>query len=250
MMRFAVLLLASLVGVASIRAADQPQAARETPERLLTGQWQGGPCEGNWTFTANGTFEVRHYTPASNHLLGTWEVRWNALPPTLVMTCKTTDDEKHFPVGQAWEVKLLQLDGEELAYQHPGQPVMRFKRASLSAEKELAALQGTWVPLQYEADGRKVEGVLNFKQIIKGDTVTFLVNREAKAEGKVIVDVMSNPKRLDFQFTSGQTDLIIYVRAGDYVTYCGNRDGQTRPSEFATGTAKGGEYLQVWKIER
>jgi hypothetical protein len=48
----------------------------------------------------------------------------------------------------------------------------------------------------------------------------------------------------------GPTHAIIYVRAGNHVIYCGNRREESLPSEFASGTAKGGEYLIAWRIER
>jgi uncharacterized protein (TIGR03067 family) len=247
-------LLAALVFITSGLAADQPKGAPVAPERMLHGEWKGGPCMGDYNFNPDGTFELQHFSPGNNQLTGTWEVRWNALPPTLIVTCQTSDAPDRLPVGMTWEVKLVQLDDENLAYQHldqyPGGYTDRYKRVEKTQDRELAALQGTWVPLQNEEGGNKAQGEFNFKQFIKGDKVTFQVNGETKAEGKVVLDPTKNPKHLDFQFTSGQTDLIIYVRAGDYVIYCGNRDGKTRPSEFASGTAKGGDYLQVWKIER
>jgi uncharacterized protein (TIGR03067 family) len=120
--------------------------------------------------------------------------------------------------------------------------------ASGLASEELEELQGTWLPLQYEVKGQRVKA--NFKQTLKGDKITLERDGAAKAEGKVAVDANKNPKQLDFQFTSGLTDLMIYVRTGNYVICCGNRNGKTRPAEFATGTAKGGEYLVIWKIQR
>jgi uncharacterized protein (TIGR03067 family) len=254
LIRAAVLFTAALVIISSAHAADKPKEAQVGLERKLHGAWRGPACGGDWTFAADGTFDAEHFSPGGSTLSGTWEVRWDALPPTLVRTCKTSDDPDL--VGKKWESRLIELGDEALAYQDPDQypsgHVVRYTRLPrvLSAEIELAALQGTWIPLQNEEGGNKVQGELNFKQIIKGDKVTFQVNGETKAEGKVVLNPAKSPQHLDFQFTSGQTDLIIYVRAGDYITYCGNRDGKTRPSEFTSGTAKGGEYLMVWKIER
>ena len=82
--------------------------------------------------------------------------------------------------------------------------------------------------------------------------MTVQVNGETIAEGKLTLDSTANPKRLDFVFPPGQTGQkhsIIYVRVGDHIIYCGNRDRKTRPSEFSTGTANGGDYLIAWKIE-
>ncbi len=261
MVRIAFLLVAStLVFITSAETADKPKDAPVALERKLHGEWKGGLCMGELTLRADGTFERQHYTPGNNDVAGTWEVRWNSLPPTLVLTCKTSDESDRFPAGKITEVKLVQLDDAVLAYEDPeylgGQPIRYTRVAPIvranekTHEKELAALQGTWVPLQYEAGGKIVPGAMNFKQIVKGDKVTFQVDGETKAEGKVVLDPTQNPKHLNFQFTSGQTDLIVYVRAGDQIIYCGNRDGKTRPSEFVSGTATGGEYLIAWKIEK
>ena len=89
--------------------------------------WEAGrDCVGDLTLRADGTFERQHYSPGNNKLTGTWEVRWNALPPTLVLTCKTSNDPDF--VGKTWEVKLTQLDDEILAYQFPWGGMHRYKR--------------------------------------------------------------------------------------------------------------------------
>jgi uncharacterized protein (TIGR03067 family) len=256
----AAFLAASLIILNSTPAEEEPQGRQPAPqatapvplERKLYGEWQGPACGGDWTYAADGTFTAQRYSPGNNRLSGIWEVNWDALPPTLTRTCTSSDDPDL--VGKKWEVKVVQLDSEALAYQYPDQHpaghTVRYTRITSSdlAKRELEELQGTWLPLQYEEKGQRVE--TNFRQVIKGDKVILQVNGETKGEGKVVVDATKNPRHLNFQFTSGQTDLIIFVRAGDYVIYCGNRDGKTRPSEFDSGTAKGGEYLQVWKIER
>jgi uncharacterized protein (TIGR03067 family) len=117
-------------------------------------------------------------------------------------------------------------------------------------EKELAALQGTWVPLRYEEGGKLVVDDMKRRLIVNADKVTYQENGVTVLEGKVVLDSTKTPKHLDQQYTSGQTDLTIYVRAGDYIIQCGNRDGKTRPVEFLSGAEKGGQYLTVWKIER
>ena len=67
-------------------------------------------------------------------------MRWNSLPPTLVRTCKASDDSDL--IGKTWEVKLTELDDEALAYQYPDQypkgHVVRYTRvpAKKAQEKE------------------------------------------------------------------------------------------------------------------
>jgi hypothetical protein len=116
MIRTAVFLAASLVFVTSARTADKPKESPAALERRLHGTWNGPPCTGRLTLGADGTFERRNYSPGNYRLTGTWEVRWNALPPTLVLACKTSD----YPgfVGTTSEVKLVQLDDEVLALGH------------------------------------------------------------------------------------------------------------------------------------
>ncbi|MBA4017438.1 MAG: hypothetical protein C0483_09720 [Pirellula sp.] len=96
-------------------------------EKLLADDWTGGPCLGTLTFRGDGTFERQHYRPGNNALRGTWKLRWDALPPTLVMHCTKSDDPDR--VGQTSEVKLVQLDDESLAYQNPGSSPTVYKRA-------------------------------------------------------------------------------------------------------------------------
>jgi len=136
MIRVAVILVASLVFVTPARTADPPKESPVALERKLHGEWKGGPCEGDWAFAPDGTYKVKNYSPGGNKLAGTWEVRWDALPPTLVLTCKTSDDPVHVKVGEKTEVKLIQLDDEALAYQYlsqyrqPGGHTDRFKRVT------------------------------------------------------------------------------------------------------------------------
>ncbi len=126
MIRMALLLAASLVPLTSAHTTEKQKEGAAALERKLHGQWKGGACLGDWTFRADGTFELRHYTPGNNKLTGTWEVRWNALPPTLMTTCKASDHSDY--VGKTWEVKLIQLDDEALALQHQGGATTRYER--------------------------------------------------------------------------------------------------------------------------
>jgi uncharacterized protein (TIGR03067 family) len=118
-----------------------------------------------------------------------------------------------------------------------------------AVKNELAALQGSWKLMTYEEDGKEVKDVGN-PYTIEKDKLTVKRDGEVTAEGPLELDPTRSPKHLDFQRTGGQTEMTIYVRVGDYLILCGRRDGKTRPSEFATGTANGGEYLIVLKREK
>jgi hypothetical protein len=95
-------------------------------EKKLHGPWRGPACGGDYTFNADGTFELKHFTPGNNTLTGTWSIRWDALPPTLILTCKTSDfktkdagrDEYEY-LGTTREAKLVELNEESVAYRIP-----------------------------------------------------------------------------------------------------------------------------------
>jgi hypothetical protein len=95
-------------------------------EQKLFRSWKGPDCGGDFTFNPDGTFEVRHYTPGNNTFTGAWALRWEALPPTLLLTFKTSDIKKRNPaapehpyVGKTLRAKLLELDNDTLAFRVP-----------------------------------------------------------------------------------------------------------------------------------
>ena len=122
MLRTAMVLVTSLVVITSGQTADKPQEGPVGLERKLHGRWKGPACGGDWTFASDATFSVNHYSPGNNELTGSWEVRWNALPPTLVLTVKSSNAPERIKVGESWEVKLVQLNDEALAYEWPENP--------------------------------------------------------------------------------------------------------------------------------
>lgn len=103
---------------------DQGSSAIESK---LLGDWKGGACQGDWTFRANGTFELDHYSPANLHLSGTWKMRWDALPPTLIATFSSGGDSQL--VGKKWDLKVTRLDQEILEFQIPGSELSRCERS-------------------------------------------------------------------------------------------------------------------------
>jgi hypothetical protein len=95
-------------------------------ERKLHGKWTGPACGGNLTLRANGSYEWTHYGPANQSLSGTWVLRWDALPPTLIMTCKEADYVGS--IGTVKEFKLIQLDNDTFTYRHEPNDPMQYKR--------------------------------------------------------------------------------------------------------------------------
>ena len=109
-----------------------------------------------------------------------------------------------------------------------------------AAQKELAALQGTWRVVTHEENGQEYSYGDNFQlYVIEKNKFTVRKREGVLAEGTIAMDVTKSPKQLDFRLTTGQTDVIIYIRTGDYWIQCGNRDGKTRPAEFAARSRPG-----------
>jgi hypothetical protein len=96
--------------------ADTAENALTRLETKLHGEWRGGPCMGDWAFAGDGSFVLKNFSPGGNTFAGAWTLPWEGLPPTLVLTFKSSDAPQHFKVGQTWEVKLVQLDDEAFAY--------------------------------------------------------------------------------------------------------------------------------------
>lgn len=126
MTRAAILLGASLLVFTPADAAIKPKESVGTLERTLCGQWTGGACQGTWTFQADGTFELKHYSPGNDTLKGTWGVRWTAVPPTMGVTISASSRADH--VDTKWELKIIQLDMEALIYECAGGSRIRFER--------------------------------------------------------------------------------------------------------------------------
>jgi hypothetical protein len=105
----------SLYVCLSLAAAPAPETASiDALVKKLHGQWRGGPCQGDFTFNADGTFELKHYTPAGHALSGKWSVRFDALPATLVLKCEKSEVEEY--VGKTMERKLTALSDGKFEY--------------------------------------------------------------------------------------------------------------------------------------
>ena len=106
-----------LVGLPHVALAEPPGKELAALERKMLGTWKGQTtCDGRLVFRADGTYELAEYGPASDDSKGTWKVRWDSLPATLVLTCKTSEipDE----IGKTNEVKLIILDDKSLAIEY------------------------------------------------------------------------------------------------------------------------------------
>jgi len=112
-----------LIGLAQVVWADPPKKERGKDlaalEQKMLGVWQGGGCDGRLVLRADGTYELTDYGPAGQKFAGTFRVRWDALPPTLVLTCKTSRVQEL--VGKTTEVRLVKLDDKNLVVEYVNQ---------------------------------------------------------------------------------------------------------------------------------
>jgi hypothetical protein len=124
------LLLATTFGLFAVMpvwAEDERGEALTALEGKLHGVWKGqGPCDGQLALRSDGMYERRHHGPGGNNSTGAWKVRWDALPPTLVLTCKTSDDSAY--TGKTLDVKILQLDNATLIFQYQNATPNRYVR--------------------------------------------------------------------------------------------------------------------------
>lgn len=138
MIRIMAVLAVAFVFVTSAQTAEPGKEGPEKLEQKFHGRWKGPACGGDWIFAEDGTYEVEHYSPGNNRASGTWQIQWNALPPTLVLTCKTSDAPGRIKIGGKSEFRVIQLDDESLVYQHsdqyPDGHKVRFERMKKQSE--------------------------------------------------------------------------------------------------------------------
>ena len=100
---------------------------RAALERKMLGTWKGQTgCAGSFLFRADGTYELTGYGPAPYESAGTWNVRGDTLPATLVLTCTTS--EVLDDVGVTREVMLIRLGDGSLAVKHANEMVELYAR--------------------------------------------------------------------------------------------------------------------------
>jgi hypothetical protein len=146
-----------LLAAGCVLLAAMPACAESRPvsplaglERKLLGDWIGlGPCDGRLHIKANGTYERRQFGPGGNTCSGAWNLSWDALPPTLTLSCTAADDPAY--VGKTLKPKVVQLDEDNLALESPKRTIARFnhdqKQPKQAAGKQAASREtviGNW----------------------------------------------------------------------------------------------------------
>jgi uncharacterized protein (TIGR03067 family) len=124
------------------------------------------------------------------------------------------------------------------------------------AKDDLDNLQGTWVLVAGERDGKKFteEEVKKTKLFIKGDTFRIPESSVATSEdGTIKIDPSEKSKEMNATTGSGpdmgKTWQGIYELAADTYKVCFAPPGKDRPTEFSS-KAGSGHLLQVWRRER
>lgn len=126
-----------------------------------------------------------------------------------------------------------------------------------AAKKDLDKLQGTWILVSAERDGKKLpqEEVKKTKITFKDDTFVFpdASGIGTSQRGIIKVDPSKTPKWMDSKATNdaakGELSLGIYEIEGDDYKVCFAPPGKERPKEFSSKPGSG-HIFQVWKREK
>lgn len=120
--------VASMSAALPVFVEDKPADSPSSLKEKIHGAWKGyGPCDGDLTLNANGTYARKWVGPGGDSDSGTWSLKWDALPPTLTFECEKADSEEL--EGRSIPGKLVRLDddGMEILYDGSSQPIV-FRR--------------------------------------------------------------------------------------------------------------------------
>jgi uncharacterized protein (TIGR03067 family) len=126
-----------------------------------------------------------------------------------------------------------------------------------TAKKDLEKLQGTWVLMVAQRDGKKLsdEEAKKTKIRFDGDKFEFpdASGIGTSQKGVIKVDPSKTPKWMDSKATNdaakGELSMGIYEITGDDYKVCFAPPGKDRPKEFSSKPGSG-HILQIWKREK
>lgn len=120
-----VLLIGWVHSVGAEPPAKGPGKEVAALEKKLLGDWEGYEgCSGDYVFRADGTYKLTGFGPGGDASAGTWKVRWDALPPTLVLTCKESAFDED--IGKDTKLKLLELNDAILTLEYEHKTVLHY----------------------------------------------------------------------------------------------------------------------------
>jgi len=122
------------------------------------------------------------------------------------------------------------------------------------APKDLKKVEGTWVLVSGEDDGKKLSGesLKNARLTFEGDKHTVKVG-DTTFTGTHKLDSTKKPKTIDISDTDGpfkgKTVLGIYELDGNEFRLCYAPPGKDRPKDFSAKAGTGNRF-HVWKREK
>lgn len=116
-----------------------------------------------------------------------------------------------------------------------------------AAKKDVQKLQGTWVMLSYEDDGKLDPQFKDAHQMFDGDKYEVKAGEKTLRKGSFVLDPTQKPAAIDLLPAigpyKGKRLLGIYVLDGDNLKTCFGDPGKERPKKFES--AAGTDQSQV-----
>jgi uncharacterized protein (TIGR03067 family) len=110
-------------------------------------------------------------------------------------------------------------------------------------KKEKDALQGKWLILSVERDGKSVDTWTDGTRVMEGDNYTMTTKKGDTFKGTFALDPSKTPKAIDFKPSGGQykdkTLRGIYEIDGDMLKVCFAEPDKERPAEFNSKAGSG-----------
>jgi hypothetical protein len=185
-----VLAAAGMLAPLPARTAE-PSDELAALEKKLHGDWVGhGACAGEITFRPDGTYEDRHVGPSGYNSAGNWDIRWDALPPTLVLSPKTSDTPGG--LGKRCPMKILELD-KGLVVDCGSKKIIRYERPEIEEARAIEISKAHVASRENWSDRALYEA----KRVERGWSI--LVWREPKTPGgHRMITLRPNGRLIDY----------------------------------------------------
>ncbi len=106
------------------------------------------------------------------------------------------------------------------------------------AQQEAAKLQGTWVIVSIEYDGKKIEGIgdRDLQVVITAETIAWRQRGRTVSEARYKIDTTKSPKQIESTMTQGpqkgKVSTATYRLEGDTLTLSQSRDRKQAAKGF------------------
>jgi uncharacterized protein (TIGR03067 family) len=126
-------------------------------------------------------------------------------------------------------------------------------RQARATDKDVDGIQGAWVPLSIQIDGRQLDKdeLGEIKMRIKGNRYTVTNGTQVADQGSFKLDATRKPRAIDTMPgqgpDKGKTMPGIYELSGDTLKICVAVPGKERPGEFAS---KAGSDQVLYVLKR